>query len=73
MDPRKRKLMTMDKVLHTGGDIDRLYVSRKEGGKGLDGIEDSVEASIQQYEDYTGGHGRRLIRATKNKTDVTKN
>ena len=33
-------------------DVDRLYVSRKEGGRGLDSIEDSVDASIQQLEDY---------------------
>ena len=46
MDQRTRKLMTMHKALHPRDDVDRLYVSRKEGGRGLAGIEDSVDASI---------------------------
>ena len=52
MDQRTRKLMTMHKALHPRDDVDRLYVSRKEGGRGLASIEDSVDASIQQLEDY---------------------
>ena len=42
----------MHKVLHPRDDVDRLYVSRKEGGRGLASIEDSVDASIQRLEDY---------------------
>ena len=33
MDQRTRKLMTMHKALHPRDDVDRVYVSRKEGGK----------------------------------------
>ena len=44
MDQRTRKLMSMHKVLHPRDDVDRLYVSRKEGGGGLVIIEDSVDA-----------------------------
>ena len=33
MDQRTRKLMTMHKALHPRDDVDRLYVSRKEGGR----------------------------------------
>ena len=40
--------MTMHKALHPRDDVDRLYVSRKEGGGGLASIEDSFDASIQQ-------------------------
>ena len=35
MDTRTRKLVTMNKALHFRDDVDRLYVSRKEGGRGL--------------------------------------
>ena len=52
MDPRTRKLMTMHKALHPRDDDDRLYVPRKEGGRGLASIENSVDASIQRLEDY---------------------
>ena len=45
MDQRTRKLMIMHKALHPRDDVDRLYVSRKEGGGGLTSIEDSVDAS----------------------------
>ena len=39
MDPRTGKLMTMHKALHPRDDVDRLYLSRKKGGKGLVSIE----------------------------------
>ena len=45
MDQRTRKLMTMHKTLHPRDEVDRLYVFRKEGGRGLASIEDSVDTS----------------------------
>ena len=48
--------MTMQKALHPRDDVDRLYVSRKEGGRGLASIEDNVNASIQRLEDYIEKH-----------------
>ena len=33
MDQRTRKLMTIHKALHPREDVDRMYVSRKEGGR----------------------------------------
>ena len=71
MDQRIRKLMTMHKALHPRDDVDRLYVSKKEGGRGLAGIEDSVDASIQQLEDCIEKHEGGLITAVKNNTDNT--
>ena len=73
MDQRTRKLMTMHKALHSRDDVDRLYVSRKEGGRRLTSIEDSVDASIQRLEDYIQRCGRKLITATRNNTDNTRN
>ena len=35
MDQRTRKLMTMHKALHPRENVDRLYVSRKEGEEDL--------------------------------------
>ena len=71
MDQRTRKLMTMHKALHPRDDVDRLYVSRKEGGRGLASIEDSVDASIQRLEDYIEKHEGGLIAAIRNNTDNT--
>ena len=66
MDQRARKLMTMHKALHPIYDVDRLFVSRKEGGKGLASIEDSIDESIQK-------RGERLITVTRNNSDKTRN
>ena len=71
MDQRTRKLMIMHKVLNPSDDIDRLYLSRKERGIGLDSIEDSLGASIQRFEDYIEKQERGLITATKNDTHNT--
>ena len=73
MDQRTRKLMTMHKALHPRDDVDRLYVTRKEGGRGLASIKDSVDASIQRLEDYIKKHKRGLITDIRNDTDHTIN
>ena len=65
MDQRTRKLMTMHKALHPRDDIDRLYVSRKEGGRGLASIEDTVDASIERLEDYIGKHEQGLLQTSE--------
>ena len=59
----------MHKALHLRDDVDRLYVSRKEGGRGLASIEDSVDASIQRPEDYIPKHNGGLITAIRDDTD----
>ena len=46
-------------------------MSRKEGGRGLPRIEDSVHTSIRRLKDYIEKRGRRLIIATRKKN--TKN
>ena len=50
MDQRTRKQMTMHKALLSKDDVDRLWVSRRE--RGLVTTEDSVDTSIQRFEDY---------------------
>ena len=51
MDRKTNKLMTIHKALHPRDDINRLYVSRKEGGRGLTSSENIVDASIQKLKD----------------------
>ena len=65
MDQRTRKLMTTHKALHRRDDVDRLNVSRKEGGRGLASIEDSVDASKQRLEDYIEKHEGGLIKSSE--------
>ena len=63
--------MTMHKALHPRDDVDRLYVSRKEGGRGLASIEDTVDTSIQRLEHYMEKPERGLITAIRDDTDDT--
>ena len=63
--------MTMLKALHPRDDDDRLFVCRKERGRGLASIEDPVDASIQRLEDYIEKHERGLITTIRNDTDNT--
>ena len=61
----------MHKALQPRQDVDRLYVSRKEGGRGLASIEDSVDALTRRLEDYIEKHEGGLITTIKNDTDNT--
>ena len=46
IDIRTRKILTMTGNFHTNSDKDRLYVPRKEGGRGLKSIEDCYKSRI---------------------------
>ena len=73
MNQRARKLMVMHKTLHHRDNVDRLYVSRKEGGRRLASIEDTVDPSIQRLEDYIEKHERGLITTIRVETENTIN
>ena len=56
--------MTMHKALYLREDVDRRYLSRKEGGGGLASNEDSVDASTRRLYTKTWlrthySHGKR--------------
>ena len=63
--------MKIYKALHPREDVDRLYVPRKKGGRGLASIEDCVDTSKYRLEDYIEKHERGLITAIRNDTDNT--
>ena len=43
LDRKTRKLFTLNGALHPRSDVDRLYIPRDEGGRGLTSIEDMIE------------------------------
>ena len=61
--------MTMHEALPPRDDVDRLYIPRKEQGRGFGSIEDSVRTSIKRLKDYIEKHERGLITAIRNNTD----
>jgi len=42
LDRKTRKTLTMHSMFHRKGDVDRLYMRRKDGGRGLISVEDCV-------------------------------
>ena len=61
MDRHTRKLMTMHKALHPKSDVDRLYISRRDGGRGLVSVEDAIETAIRGLENYAHESEERLL------------
>ena len=52
MDRRTKKLMTMYWALIPKSDVARIYLSRKEGRRGLTSVEDTVRLAILGLERY---------------------
>jgi len=52
IDRKTRKMLTMYKMHHPKADIDRLYVKRKDGGRGLLQIEASYKTEIINIAEY---------------------
>ena len=52
MDRRTRKFMTMHRALNPKSDVARIYLSRKEGGRGLISVEDIAKLAILGLEKY---------------------
>ena len=63
LDRRTRKLMTMHKALHPKSNVDRLYISRNEGGRGLISVEDTIETSKIGLERHVQESKERLLSA----------
>ena len=58
-------MFTIFGALHPKADVGRLYVPRKEGGRGLISIEDCVESVVRGLEVYVHGSEERLIQAAR--------
>ena len=52
MDTKIRKLMTCNRIHHPKADVDRLYIRRNEGGRGMIQLELSLKTTafgLQKY------------------------
>ena len=52
LDIKTRKMMTMVGAFHKKGDVDRLYLPRKEGGRGMISVEDCVRMEEKNLAKY---------------------
>ena len=62
-------MFTIYEGLHPKSDVDRLYICRKDGGRGLIAIEDFVELAVRGFEVYVHGSEERLLQATRRKKE----
>ena len=53
----------MHNAIHSKGNVDRLYISGKEGGRGLQDVEEVVELTNLQLENYVKKSRERLLTA----------
>ena len=65
LDRRTRKLMTMLWALNPKSDVARIYLSRKEEGRGLISVEDTVKLVILGLERYVLTSGEGLFIAAR--------
>ena len=69
IDRKTRKLFIIYGALHPKSDVDRLYIPRKEGGRGLISIKDCVELAIRRLELYVHGCEKMIQAARGDKID----
>ena len=62
LDRRTRKLMTMYGAHHPKADVDRLYLQRCEGGRGLLGLEDCVQVEVHSLEKYLSTLKEKILK-----------
>ena len=65
MDTMTRKQMTIHGSLHPRADVDRLYLPRKEGGRGLLSVEDSINKEENSISHYVENSSQPTLKETK--------
>ena len=65
IDEKTRKLLTMHNGLHPRSAIDRLYIPRKDGGRGLANAGDTVILAKISLEDHIKKSDKRLLCAAR--------
>ena len=72
VDWKTRKLMAMYKAHHPQADVDRLYLQRCEGGKGLVGLEDCVQVEVHSLKKYLSISTEKILKEVS-RSKITEN
>ena len=62
MDVRMRKILTMNGALHPRSNVDRLYLKRNEGGRGLLSVEECVKAEAKGLWEYINNKEELMLK-----------
>ena len=72
VDWKTRKLVAMYKAHHPQADVDRLYLQRCEGGKGLVGLEDCVQVEVHSLKKYLSISTEKILKEVS-RSKITEN
>ena len=79
IDTKTRKLLNMHKMLHPKADVERLYIPRKDGGRGLTDVETAFKSATIGLDHYLkhkeGQYPKQVLEheRSKAKNSITKN
>ena len=62
VDRKTRKMLTMYGAMHPKGHVGRLYIKRKEGGRGLSSVEYAVRGEENSLDQYVLNSEEKLLR-----------
>ena len=61
IDRRTRKMIAMHRGMHPRSDVDRMYVEREKGGRGLMSVEETVKYESHSLKKYAEASSVRVI------------
>ena len=70
MDVRTRKLLTMFGAFHRNSGVDRLYMKRKEGGRGLISVRECVKAEEIALKEYVVASEEWMLKAVGETVEI---
>ena len=73
LDRKIRKLITMYRAQHPKADVDRLYLQRCEGGRGLIGLEDCVQVEVHNLEKYLSTSKEKILKGVSRSRIIENN
>ena len=66
LDSKTRKLLSVYRSFHPQADVDRLYVKRSQGGRGLISVDDCVSVEVGSLHRYAKDSKEKLLVAVQN-------
>ena len=67
MDVKTRKLLTMKGAFHRNSSVDRLYMKRQVGGRGLISVEECVKAEVLGLNEYVAGSEEWMLKVVESR------
>ena len=70
LDRQTRKIMTMNGALHPKSDVDRLYVARQRGGRGLQSVLETIQSEENSLRWYVKNSQEHLLKAVHKQQEM---